>query len=119
MPIGGCDHNVRGEAYNSVTVEEGPVLVDGRYVWDGTSTPETGCDGQMTYIRTRNTSATETWYATLPNKKRGGKYFEIPPLTDVTITSQGTFNSLGLSTYKDFQGVGIHATNTPPGPTVK
>ena len=30
MPIGGCDHSVRGEAYNAVAIENGPILVEGR-----------------------------------------------------------------------------------------
>lgn len=110
MPIGTCDPATRGETYNSVTIESGPVLVDCKYGWDGVSTRETGCDGPVQSIRVRSTG-TVSWYARLPNKKKGNKWIEIPPGTDVTY-SGGQLNSLGLQNYSDVAGVSLAPTPT-------
>jgi hypothetical protein len=70
MPIGTCDPASRGDAYNSVTLEErapngsGSVLTDVRYGWDGVSVMP-NCDGPVSYLRTRNTSTMTAW-ATQP-----------------------------------------------------
>jgi hypothetical protein len=114
MPIGTCDPASRGDAYNSVTLEErapngsGSVLTDVRYGWDGTSVMP-NCDGPVSYLRTRNTSNMTAW-AMLPNKKRGSKWVQIDPGTDATITAAGTLRNLGLENYSDVAGVGVQWT---------
>lgn len=112
MPIGTCDPASRGDAFNIVEIVEGQVSILCRYGWDGVSVMPT-CDGPVEDIRVRNTG-TVTMYATLPNKRRGGKFIEIPPGTDSTL-SGAQLTSLGLTSYSDVAGVGLHYTSTAPG----
>lgn len=112
MPIGTCDPATRGQAFNAVTIERpapnlsGSVLADVHYTWDGISVRETGCNGPITFIRVRNTSTMTAW-ADLPNKKQGNKWIQIDPGTDVTTTSQGQLNNLGLVNFADAAGVNV------------
>lgn len=109
MPAGTCDPASRGQTFNSVTVEDGPVLIDCRFGWDGVSV-RPSCDGPVTFLRVRNTGAV-SWYARLPNKKKGNPWVEIPPGTDTQL-SAGQRNQLGLQNYSDVAGVGLGPTPT-------
>jgi hypothetical protein len=110
MPIGTCDHNARGEAYNEFAIElplpdrSGYVLIDCRYTWDGVSTKATGCDGPVIFLWTRNTGSTPAW-AMLPDKKKGNPWVKLDPHTDVVVTQKGTLNNLGLSLASDVVAV--------------
>ena len=108
MPEGTCDPASRGDLYNVTETAEGggDVLITIRWGWDGVSTRETGCDGPVQDIRVRNVSQL-TYYANLPNKKRGGRNIAIPPGTDVTL-SGGQLRSNGLENYSDVVGVQLH-----------
>lgn len=116
MPIGTCDPASRGEAYNEFALEipapnsSGYVLADCRYEWDGVSTRETGCDGPVIYLRTRNTGDLTAW-ALLVDKKKGDPWVKIDPGTDVTITSPGQLNNLGLSNATDVLSVRLSFTD--------
>lgn len=110
MPIGTCDPASRGEPYNAFALEipapnrSGYVLTEVHYDWDGVSTRETGCDGPVIFLRTRNTSLMSAW-ALLPDKKRGNPWVKIDPGTDVTVTAAGQLNNLGLSLASDVESV--------------
>lgn len=111
MPIGTCDPATRGATYNELTIERpapnssGSVLAEVHYTWDGTSV-RPNCNGPVIFIRTRNTSNMPAW-ANLPAKKRGSTWIQIDPGTDVTTTSAGQINNLGLSTAADIAFVDV------------
>jgi hypothetical protein len=109
MPIGTCDPATRGDEFNTMELAggvNGSVVVTVRFGWDGVSIKATGCDGPVKDIRTRNTGATTHW-ALLPAKKNGSPWVEIPPGTDVTISSPGQLTNLGLRNYSDVAEVRI------------
>ncbi len=114
MPIGTCDPATRGQAYNAVTLEKpapngsGSVLIDIHFGWDGVSV-RPNCNGPVSYLRARNTSNMSAW-ALLPMKKRGSKWVQADPGTDVTTTAAGQLSNLGLSSYQDVLGVDITFT---------
>ena len=116
MPIGTCDPASRGEAHNQIAMEvqlpdgSGAVLIDGLWDWDGVSTRETGCNGPIVSLHTRNTGTSPAW-ALLPSKKKGDPWVRIDPGIDVTVTAKGTLNNLGLSNYVDLYGVGFQFTD--------
>lgn len=113
MPIGTCDPASRGDAFNITETAEGggDILITIRWGWDGVSTRETGCDGPIQDIRVRNVS-TITYYAQLPNKRRGDKWVAIPPATDSTISGPGQLRNLGLENYSDILGVRLSTSTT-------
>lgn len=121
MPIGTCDPATRGEAHNQIAMEvplpdaSGSVLIDGLWDWDGVSTRETGCDGPVISLHTRNTGTSPAW-ALLPNKKKGNPWVRIDPGTDATVTQKGTLSNLGLSNYTDVLGVGFWFTDPAISP---
>lgn len=109
MPVQSCDPTQRGqgEIHNQVRIESGPVLIDSLWDWDGVSVWR-DCNGPLVSVRLRNTGSI-IWYANLPGKKQGNKWFEIPPGTDQTFNSNQLHNA-GLDTYTDLLGVGLSGT---------
>lgn len=105
MPIGTCDPASRGEAHNelAMAVANGQVLLSGLWDWDGVSV-RPNCDGPIVSLRTRNISQ-NTWWATLPNKKKAPLWVQLDPGTDVTITQKGQLNNLGIVNYTDLFGI--------------
>lgn len=83
--------------------QSGYVLLDIEFVHDGVSV-RPNCDGPITKLRTKNTSNQTAW-ALLPNKRRGDKWVQLNPGTDVTIANQGTLNQIGVETFNDAAGV--------------
>lgn len=108
MPLGTCDPASRGDEWNTVeyAVDDGNVVVTIRWDWDRVSV-RPDCDGPVIDIRVRNSSQL-MYYANLPAKKRGARNVEIPPGTDVTISSKGQLRNLGLENYADTIGVQPH-----------
>lgn len=106
MPDGTCDPATRGEAFNTVAlaIDNGNVIITTRFGWDGVSV-RPDCDGPVQDIRVQNLS-TLTYYANLPNKKRGNRYLEILPGTDRTY-SGNQLRQAGLENFSDVQGVGL------------
>lgn len=107
MPEGTCDPASRGDLFNVTETAEfgGDILITIRWGWDGVSV-RPDCDGPVQDIRVRNVSQI-TYYANLPNKKRGTRNIAIPPGTDTTL-SGGQLKQAGLDNYSDTLGVGLH-----------
>lgn len=108
MPEGTCDPASRGDEFNVTETAEGggDVLITIRWGWDGVSV-RPDCDGPVRDIHVRNVSQT-TYYANLPNKKKGNRNIEIPPGTDVVISGTGQLKQYGLENYSDCIGVQLH-----------
>lgn len=109
MGIGTCDPASRGQSFNELAQQDGPIFFVCRFGWDLVS-ERPNCDGPISFLQVKNTGAV-TWYAHLPNKKKGDPWVEIPPGTDTTINA-GTRNQLGLENYSDVAGVGLGPTPT-------
>lgn len=108
MPIQSCDPAAHGVLFftDQYAIDNGNVVVTTNWDWDGTSTwPD--CDGPVSSIRVQNNSQL-TYYANLPNKKRGVRNIPIPPGTDQTV-SGNQLRQAGLETYADAQGLQIYA----------
>lgn len=88
----------------------GYVLADVQFTGDGISLHETGCDGPVTSLRTRNTGSSTAW-ALLPDKKKAPLWVQIDPGTDTTITAKGQLANLGLSNASDVRSVQLVFTN--------
>lgn len=121
MPIGTCNPASRGEAFNQFSVEipapnrSGSVLIVGRYTWDGVSQRNVGagCDGPVIHLELKNTSNMTAW-AMLPDKKRGNKWIQADPGTDVITTNQGLLDNLGVSNALDVITTKWSFTNPAP-----
>ncbi len=83
----------------------GLVGITARYTWDGVSSYP-ACDGDVHDVHVYNTSTTKDGYVKLPNRRRGNKWIDIPPGTDVTI-SGGQLNSYGVETAADLNNIGL------------
>lgn len=88
----------------------GYVLCEVAYTADGVSRYETDCDGSVDSLRTRNTGTQAAW-ALLADKKHPPLWVQIDPGTDVTVTSPGQLNTLGLSAASDIRSVRLSFTN--------
>lgn len=112
---GNCDPASRGATFNEFELQiplpngSGFVNADVRYTWDGVSVWP-ACDGPVTFLRTRNTG-TQTAWALLPDKKHAPLWVQIDPGTDVTVTSHGQLNTLGLANATDVESVRLSFVN--------
>lgn len=75
---------------------------------DGTSVPP-NCDGPITSIRWNNRS-TRTYYAHLPDTRKGPYTQTIPPGSNGTESRKSTLTAAGLETLSDLQGVVINTS---------
>lgn len=104
-----CAQLAAAQGYLAIQLEKpapngsGSVLIDIRWQPAAGATRPV-CDGPVSSIRVRNNSDMTAW-ANLPNKKRGSKWVQGDPGTDVTISSPGQLNNLGLSNRSDVDGV--------------
>jgi len=116
MPLASCDPAGRGETFLTFTMKinlpnnSGSIEIQVEHDWDGTSTPQTGCDGPVRSVRTINTGNQTAW-ALMPDKKKPPPYVQLDPGTDVTVTQQGQLNNLGLTKASDVRSVRFTFTN--------
>lgn len=106
---GTCSANGEFEIQIPLPNGSGFVNADCRYNHDGVSVWP-NCNGPVTFLRTRNTGTTTAW-ALLPDKKQPPLWVQIDPGTDVTITSHGQLNTLGLANASDVRSVRLSFTN--------
>jgi hypothetical protein len=124
MPIGTCDPASRGDVFNSGELAYGPVRVQYRYGWDGTSTKETGgCAGPLVQgtgvaanrwaIKVDNTSTTETWYAHFKGRRGAPKVIDLPPNFSASF-NVNQCSARGFTDSTDVEGLLITQSSIPP-----
>lgn len=119
MPTGTCDPASRGDAYNEGQLaagEAGEVVVTYRYGWDGVSTRETGCVGDVIYVSGTNNSATTTYYAHFQGRRGRWLRVELAPGETMTEDRRQRLRQLGFETNQDVEG--LYITRDPSPPTV-
>jgi hypothetical protein len=124
MVLGTCDPASRGDAFNSGELAYGPVRVQYRYGWDGTSTKDTGgCAGPLVQgtgvasnrwaIKVENSSPVDTWYAHFKGRKGQPKVVEITPGL-VASFNLSQCVARGFSDSTDVEGLLITQSLIPP-----
>lgn len=107
-----CNPADWGGDHLEYAVTKGLVSILVSFQWDGTSTAP-DCDGPINFVQVANTGS-ESWWVTLPRKRRGNRWIEIPPGTDATING-AALGSVGLDSAFDILGLNLYDAPEHPG----
>ena len=113
--LGSCDPASRGDTWNTMEEDIGPVRIVAQYGWDGVSTAP-NCDGPLNSVQGVNTSATDTWYAHFLGRANTPHTLTLAPGFNKTYNSS-QLGRQGFNSYSDLVDLIINK-NPSNDPTI-